>query len=187
MPLDIIDRSLGEGQGLGAGITHLSEPGAVSRNLFSRPGHFARLWSQCSLSSGSLLCPTAMTYVSCLGNLRGATGQRGGQSETRRPSAECLAPGRGEEEIRIWVMGTKEAPKSLNRPEVQRGAQVALSAVVKGTRLPVYEYKKPRLGLESQKQHSRGAPLSRRVEWPRSWAQWSSPHRKKRLRAWALK
>lgn len=37
-----IDRKLGERQGLRVGIKHLSEPGAVSRTLFSREGLFCQ-------------------------------------------------------------------------------------------------------------------------------------------------
>lgn len=66
-----------------------------------------------------------MTYVPCLSNPRGAPRYRGGQSETRNPSAECLAPDGREEEIGVWVMGTGEVSKALHRLEVQRGAQVA--------------------------------------------------------------
>lgn len=53
--LGTIDRSLGQGQRLGegqrlGGIKHLPEPGAVSRNLFSRPDHFCQAMELCPLS-----------------------------------------------------------------------------------------------------------------------------------------
>lgn len=65
-----------------------------------------------------------MTYVSCLSNPRGAPRHRGEQSETRNPTAECLAPDGREEEIGVWVLGTGEDSKALHRLEVQRGAQM---------------------------------------------------------------
>lgn len=37
-----VDKNLGERRGLRLGIKHLSEPGAVSRTLFSRAGHFCQ-------------------------------------------------------------------------------------------------------------------------------------------------
>lgn len=82
-----MDRKLGERQGLWVGIKRLSGPGTVGRTIFSGQGSFA--------SGATVHCPqvphsvpqTAMTHVPCLGNLRGATRHRGGQSETRSPSA----------------------------------------------------------------------------------------------------
>lgn len=110
------------------GIKHLSEPGAVSRTLFSRAGHFCQAVEPLSTVLRFLtlshrqprpMCPACVTQEEPLGT----------KGDNLRPEApvQCLAPGRREEETSVWVGGTGEALKALQRSEVQRGAQMATS------------------------------------------------------------